>query len=169
VVHRIGVHRVGFSWHWKEELAKLEENLEKLRKLRSEDSLGANRRQSLLRRANGFSTTPSFSIRVERAAMATPGQDLTVTAAVESESPLETVRLRYRHLTQFEDYETVEMTLDSTTGKYPGIIPGSFIVSSWNLIYFVEALPENGNGRLAPDLEQEMPYVIVPVERVVED
>jgi hypothetical protein len=78
---------------------------------------------------------------------------------------LETVRLRYRHLTQFEDYETLEMTVDPETGRYAGIIPGRFIVSDWDLIYFVEAHPKTGNGRMAPDLDQEMPYVIVPVER----
>ena len=33
---KFGVHRVGFHWHWKEELAKLEEGLEKLRKLHQE-------------------------------------------------------------------------------------------------------------------------------------
>ena len=57
------------------------------------------------------------------------------------------------------------MTLDPATGKYTGTIPGSFVVPEWDLIYFVEALPENGNGRMAPDLEQDMPYVIVAVER----
>lgn len=162
---KFGVHRVGFSWHWKEELAKLEEGLEDLRKLPSEDSLDVSARERLLRRASRFSTTPPVSIHIERAASATPGQDLTVTAAVDSESPLEDVRLRYRHLTQFEDYETVTMSLDPTTGKYTGMIPGSFIVSEWDLVYFVEALAENGNGRVAPDLERELPYVIVPVDR----
>ena len=58
-----------------------------------------------------------------------------------------------------------EMTLDPATGKYTGTIPGSFIVPQWDLMYFVEALPVHGPGRKAPDLEHEMPYVIVPVER----
>ena len=77
----------------------------------------------------------------------------------------ERVRLRYRHLMQFEDYETIEMTLDSATGKYAGIIPGSFIVPERDLMYFVEAVAKNGDGRMVPDLEREMPYVIVPVQR----
>ena len=161
---KFGVHRVGFSWHWKEELAKLEEGLEKLRKLSSENRLDADTRQRLLWAAR-LSAAPSLPIHVDHPTSATPGQDLTVTATVETESPLGAVRLRYRHLTQFEDYETIEMTLDPMIGKYTGTIPGSFIVPEWDLIYFVEALPKNGNGRMAPDLEQEMPYVIVSVER----
>ena len=32
-------------------------------------------------------------------------------------------------------------------------------------MYFVEAVAKNGDGRMAPDMEQEMPYVIVPVQR----
>ena len=147
----------------------LDEGLQKLRDLPSEDNLDANTRQRLVRRAVRSTTPPSMVIRVERAASATPGQDLTVSAAVEANSSLEAVHLRYRHLTQFEDYETIEMALDTTTGKYTGIIPGTFIVPEWDLIYFIEALPKNGNGRMVPDLEQEMPYVVVPVERSAED
>ncbi len=162
---KFGVHRVGFSWHWKEELAKLEEGLEKLRKLPSEDSLDADARRRLLRRAARFSAVPSLSIRVDRPTSATPGQDLEVTATAENESPVMAIRLRYRHLTQYEDYKTIKMSLDPATGKYHGTIPGSFIASEWDLIYFVEAFPKNGNGRITPDLEEEMPYVIVPVER----
>jgi hypothetical protein len=162
---KFGVHRVGFPWHWKEELAKLEDGLEALRQLPSDESLDEDVRQRIERREARSSAGPSFSIHVDRAQSATPGRDLTVTAAVDHESELEWIRLRYRHLTQFEDYETTEMTLDSATGKYAGTIPGSFIVPEWDLMYFVEAVAKNGEGRMVPDLEQEMPYVIVPVVR----
>jgi hypothetical protein len=161
---KFGVHRVGFPWHWNEELAKLEEGLEKLRELPSEETLDQDVRERIARRMMS-GPVRSFSINVARAPAARPGQDVTVTATVQSESELEWVRLRYRHLTQFEDYETVEMKLDPATGKYAGTIPGSFVVSKWDLMYFVEAVAKNGEGRTAPDLEQEMPYVIVPVER----
>ena len=57
------------------------------------------------------------------------------------------------------------MTLDQDTGEYAATIPGSFVVSDWDLMYFVEAIAKNGNGRMVPDLEQEMPYVIVSVTR----
>ena len=64
-----------------------------------------------------------------------------------------------------EDYETGDMMLLPTTGKYTATIPGSFITSEWDLMYFVAAVAKNGEGRMAPDMEQEMPYVIVPVQR----
>ena len=47
---KFGVHRVGFPWHWKEELAKLEEGLEKLRELPSEETLDQDVRERIARR-----------------------------------------------------------------------------------------------------------------------
>ncbi len=57
------------------------------------------------------------------------------------------------------------MALDPATGSYWAMIPGSFITPQWDLMYFVESMAENGEGRMAPDWQQEMPYVIVPVTR----
>ncbi len=162
---KFGVQRVGFPRHWKEELPKLEAGLEELRKRPSRDSLTEPERRRLLQHAVKVSEDPPLEICVERVRRAVPGQDLAVTAAVDSETPLRWVHLCYRHLTQFEDYKTTKMSLDPASGKYVGTIPGSCIAPEWDLMYFVEALPENAPGRTAPDLEQAMPYVIVPVTR----
>lgn len=86
-------------------------------------------------------------------------------AKVEDASGVRSVRLRYRRLTQFEDYRTADMMLDPKTGLYTACIPGDFITPKWDLIYFIEAIDHHGNGRNYPDLEVETPYVIVPVER----
>ena len=100
-------------------------------------------------------------VKLERMISATPGKDLNVHALVSDPSGINTVRLRYRHLTQFEDYLTAEMELDPSSGTFRGIIPGEFIVPEWDLIYFVEAVDSLGNGCMIPDLDREMPYVIV--------
>ncbi len=165
---QFGVHRVGFSRHWKEELQKLEAGLERLKELPSQDTLDPATRQRLLQHQQRVSVEPSLVVEVERVRSARPGQDLVVSALVKSPLEIQSVRLRYRHLTQFEDYETVEMAFDRASGRYVGVIPGSFIVPEWDLMYFVEVLPKHGPGRKAPDLEREMPYVIVPVERASE-
>jgi hypothetical protein len=161
---RFGVHRVGFSWHWTEELAKLGEGLKKLRKLPSRASLDRGVRERMLRRVTALPTEP-ISIHVSRPPAAEPGHDLTITATAAGNSGLEWIRLRYRHLTQFEDYKSADMTFDPDSGRFAATIPGSFIVPEWDLMYFVEALSENGDGRTTPDMEREMPYVIVPVKR----
>ena len=96
---------------------------------------------------------------------AVPGRDLWVTAEVSAPEGVKWVRLRYRHVSQFEDYQTAEMVRDSKTGVYRAAIPAAFIDPKWDLMYFVEVVGTNGAGRMYPDLEQEMPYVIVPLKR----
>lgn len=161
---RFGVHRVGFSRHWKEELAELEEGYEALRELPCKARLDAATRNRLLQRIRP-PAAPPLSIRLATAAPATPGEDKVVTAMVEGSPELEWIRLRYRHLTQFEDYRSVDMAWDPELEAYRAAIPGDFIVPRWDVMYFVEAVDEHGRGSKAPDLEEEMPYVIVPVKR----
>jgi hypothetical protein len=96
---------------------------------------------------------------------AEPGRDLRVAARVEDPAGVKSVRLRFRHLTQYEDYQSLDMTLDAATGLYAARIPASFIVPTWDLMFFVEVLDNHGNGRMYPDLEMEMPYVVVSVKR----
>jgi len=97
--------------------------------------------------------------------IAEPGHDFPVSARVEAQSGVKSVRLRYRHMTQTEDYQTAEMSLDSGSGNYTGQIPASFIDKKWDLMYFIETIGNNGGGRMYPDLEVEQPYVIVSVKR----
>jgi len=97
---------------------------------------------------------------------ARPGEDFAVSANITPSSNVKWVRLRYRHLTQFEDYLTTEMTLDSgSTHTFRGRIPAAFIDRKWDLMYFVEVMDSNGRGRMYPDLEKETPYRVVSVQR----
>ncbi len=99
------------------------------------------------------------------AAAAKPGQDLRIAARVTDASGVRSVRLRYRHLTQFEDYQSVEMKLSPKRGQYEASVPGGFIVPQWDLVYFIETMDTKGNGRIYPDLDKETPYVVIPVIR----
>ena len=157
-----GVHRVGFPRHWKEELQNLRHGLEQLAAERREAPPGGA--TPLPRRRLTPDTQPP-SVRLEAVGKARPGQDLRVAARAEDASGVKSMRLRYRHLTQFEDYQSAAMTLDAQTGLYVARIPREFITPKWDLIYFVEAIDRQGNGRNYPDLETAAPYVIVAVER----
>ena len=251
-----GVHRVGFSRHWKEELQKLKQGLEKLQAQREEARLETTdarphivhvpvRRgqpgKPLLVQATIASTTPVTEahvwvrtqagavtsmpmedwgegmyqahvgvragqpdlvyyieavnaaghnrihpyedqqpapiraiisadrqppeLKLERSKLALPFEDLLVTAQVIDAAAVKWARLCYRHVTQFEDYQSVKMRRDPKTGLWSGTIPGDFITPEWDLMYYVQVMDDQGNGRTYPDLETEMPYVIVPVER----
>lgn len=104
-------------------------------------------------------------LSLERAKLALPLEDLRVTAQATDVSAIKRMRLRYRHVTQFEDYRTAGMQFDAKTGLWSGTIPGDFITPQWDLMYYVEVMDDQGNGRMYPDLEVETPYVIVPLER----
>jgi hypothetical protein len=75
------------------------------------------------------------------------------------------MRLRCLHVSQYQDYQTAEMAFDAKTGLYAAAIPAAFIDPKWDLMYFVEAVGKDGAGRMCPDLERDIPYVIVPVKR----
>jgi hypothetical protein len=157
-----GVHRVGFSRHWKEELELLRADFEKLT---AERERAKPRPDAKTVRAPMRGADTALNVRLEPVPAAEPGRDVTVTAKVTAPAGIKWVRLRYRHLTQYEDYQTGDMTLDPRTGLYTGRIPASFIDPKWDLMYFVEAADIKGAGRMYPDLETATPYVIVAVKR----
>ncbi len=112
--------------------------------------------------AIGTSAGPP-SVHVQSAAAASPGQNFTVTADVDSAEDLASVILYYRDLNQRELYTPVPMR--QIGGAWTATIPGMDIVPDWDLMYYVEAIDRLGNGAIGPDLDVETPYVVVPVER----
>jgi hypothetical protein len=154
-----GPHAKGFSRHWEEEYSLLSRDFELLLAERKKASGKKGIPQAL------FAPTPPPVVRLEAASQAEPGQEFLVSAQVNASQGLKRIQLRYRHLTQWEDYETVAMSRDPKSGSYVGRIPGSFVQSQWDLMYFVEVVDQNGMGRIYPDLEVEAPYVVVRVRR----
>ena len=163
-----GVHRVGFPRHWKEELERLRKDQESLLAEKEQakgraQSDASSRARAMLRRTSADGEPPA--VKLEAAGKAKPGMDYVVSARIEDASGVKTVSLRYRHMTQYEDYETADMKRDEKTGRFTAAIPAGFIDPKWDLMYFVEAIDTQGNGRMYPDLEVETPYVVVPVAR----
>jgi hypothetical protein len=90
---------------------------------------------------------------------------LEIAARVNAPEGVKWVRLRYRRVTQYEDYQTAEMTLDAKTGNYTARIPAAFDEPKWDLMYFIEVVDKKGDGRMFPDLEVETPYVVIEGRR----
>jgi hypothetical protein len=158
-----GAHNVGFRRHWKEEYGLVQADLEKL----------LEERQSAKERADAPSTpvvtsdaTPNPPIaELQPVSTATPGRDLVIAARIAAPAGVKWARLRYRHVNQYEDYETAEMTLDAASGLYRGTIPAAFVDPKWDLMCFVEVVDRAGIGRMYPDLDRQTPYVVVAVKR----
>lgn len=156
-----GVHRVGFPRHWKEELPGLRASVQKLVE---ERRTAPDRIAHIPARHAASADHHVPDVELLPVSQARPGQDLEIAVKAEDPSGVKTVRLRYRHLTQFEDYATAEM-IRGADGLYRARIPGDFITAEWDLIYFIEAVDRVGNGGNSPDLEQGPPYRIFGVAR----
>jgi hypothetical protein len=141
-----GAHAVGFSRHWKEEQQLLARNLDQLQAERAKAVARPGAKHYSLHEVGD---APSATLTAK---------GLEISARVEG---AKSVRLRYRHTTQYEDYETEEMTLDTKSGLYVGRIPAEFATPKWSLTYFVEVVDRKGNGRIFPDLDTETPYRVV--------
>ncbi len=98
-------------------------------------------------------------------AAAVPGQDYVVQVKVTAPAGVKWIHLRYRHVNQKEDYQTADMRLDTKNGFYVARVPASFIDPHWDLMYFVEIVDRQGNGRIYPNLEMETPYIVTNVQR----
>jgi len=146
-----------FPRHWREELDKLRTDLDKLIASRPG---GPATTETTIR--SFASAAPLPPVTIDRPSGATPGQDLTIAVRIAPGAAIRSVRLRYRHLTQYEDYAAVEMTAGGD-GAFTARIPASFITNEWDVMYFVEVITADGRGRNYPDLDRETPYVIVPV------
>lgn len=90
---------------------------------------------------------------------------LAVTADVRDPSGVKWVRLRYRSVTQFEDYRTLPMLPTGKKHQYQAVVPGAHVVPEWDFMYFIEVMDNASNGRIHPDLEKETPYVVVRLQR----
>lgn len=153
-----------FPRHWREELQQLQVGFGHLEAARRTASSKSDSR-SIPVTLPALATAPPLAT-LSKPDIATPGQDFVVSATISAESRVKWVRLRYRHLTQLEDYQTADMTPDpGSAHTFTGRIPASFIDASWDLMYFVEVMDANGRGRMYPDLEKETPYVVVSVRR----
>ena len=104
-------------------------------------------------------------IRHNRVKSAAAGKPLTVTAEVRDRSGVKWVRLRYRSVTQFQDYKTLDMIETKKKGQYKVVVSGEDIVAKWDFMYLFEVMDNKGNGKIYPDLEQETPYVMVKLRR----
>ena len=92
------------------------------------------------------------------------GQPLMVRARAEDTSGIRWLRIRYRAVNQYQDFRTLDMQRNAD-GEFVAQVPVSHIDPRYDLMYFIEAMDNAGNGRIYPDLEKQTPYTIVRVAR----
>ena len=93
------------------------------------------------------------------------GSPLRLTARVSDVSGVRWVRLRYRAVSQHQDFRTIAMLPTGKPNEYQVELPLSEIDPRWDFMYLIEAMDNVGNGCIYPDLEKETPYVVVKRDR----
>jgi hypothetical protein len=95
---------------------------------------------------------------------AEPMQPRRIAAEVEDPSEIKWVHLRYRGLSQHQDYQVLNMLPNGNGNQYEATIPGLNIDPHFDLMYMFEVVDNAGNGKIYPDLAKETPYVVVKID-----
>lgn len=159
-----------FPGHWHHEHARLKQGLKKLNEelaafdgnMTSNSAL-ANHIDSLFAKRIS-EKTKAIVAEMDMNQTADIGKDLKVIVHFPDAKNIEKVVLRYRHVSQYEDYMATKMKAKGSNA-YEAVIPGDFIGEKYDLMYFVEVTDKNQNAQMLPDLEDQIPYVIVKVNR----
>lgn len=75
------------------------------------------------------------------------------------------VRLHYRYACQYYDYSVVEMERDGD--HYAAEIPGDYVLTDWDIMYYIEAVDDAGSGNFipVPHPTDSIPYHVIKIER----
>ena len=161
----MGICRMGMCGDWSSDLEQLKKEFQGLTEMQAGlnnkpgQKSGASIKIPVRKQKPGDVTPPEVGLMTNDQAI--PGKPMEITAEVKDPSGMKWVKLRYRHLSQYEDYQTLEMKSGKDGMTYKAEIPGSFIVPQWDLMYFIETMDKAGNGKIYPDFRKETPYVVI--------
>jgi len=162
----MGARRVDLCGHWKNELAALEKGLtgleEQRRDVEPNSATKASPRYTTALKSGDCEPPAVIHQPVTTAPV---GKPITITAEVRDPSGVKWVRLRYRSVTQYEEFQTLPMLATGEKDHYQAVIPVVHVVPTWDLMYLIEVMDNQGNGKIYPDLNKETPYVVIRLLR----
>jgi hypothetical protein len=168
-----GSNKELFPGHWKDEHEILNKELGELRAKR-DTARHSEVDPLLLARIRAFQISSLEAgskdrqppwVELERIESAKSGEVINVSARVWDPSGVQNVVLRYRRVSQFEDYQSAPMVYNNATDSYQAFIPSEYTEGKYDVMYFIEATDNEGNGQMYPDMEIETPYVTVSLKR----
>lgn len=154
------------SGHWKDELGYLEEGLKKLEQQKIDfkaESTSDN--APVYQVAKNDDNGNLFQVDFARIDSVPVGKPLVIWSKVTGLSGVKWVQLRYRSVNQKLDYATIRMISATEKDVYEAVIPAEEINPKFDLMYFIEVIDSEGNGKIYPDLMEETPYVFVKLIR----
>jgi hypothetical protein len=158
----MGARNYDLCGNWSDELVKLEADLANL------NAQCAKAEETAAAQVWNPATEGKFPppvVEHDRIVAAPVGQPLRIVVRSTDPTGVQSLRLRYRHVTQFEDYATLDMQPTGRPDEYAATIPGEFLESKWDVMYFIEAINRAGTGTMWPDFTREPPCVFVKLQR----
>ena len=80
-------------------------------------------------------------------------------------SGIKWIKLSYRSVNQDMDYQTMMMNPTSQNDVFEALIPKEKIDPTWDFMYFIQIMDNDGRGIIYPDLNNEAPYIITRLIR----
>ena len=162
---QILIGRVPLSGHWRDELVSLNNGVEALKKQRAEFKPDSQVKAAPeYKYAVDTGNSKYFKINHDPVKNIPAGQAVTVKIDVSATAGIKWVRLQYRDVNQYKDFEMLPMTsADGLT--FQATVPADKIDTRYNLMYLIEVMDNNGKGFIYPDLNKETPYKIVDFVR----
>lgn len=162
----MGVRGANLCGHWKDELAALEKGLVALEAQRRDLKSGGQSRVAPRYRPVPLNGPDPRPVIVHSPVVAAPaGKPIRITAQATAPGGVKWVRVRYRNINQHQDYQTLVMQPTGQENTFSGDIPLETLKPAWDLMYFIEAIGQEGTGCIYPDLEKETPYIVVRLQR----
>ncbi|MDR2233389.1 MAG: hypothetical protein LBE56_09740 [Tannerella sp.] len=157
--------RLDIRGHWSDELTYLETGLEELVKQRASltsvnDTIKAPEYQASPRSDNNV----LFQVDLDMIEKSPVNKALTIRAKVTGVNGVKWVRLRHRPVNQMIEYKTLRMVPTSVADIFEATIPVQDINPRFDLMYFIEVMDNNGNGKIYPDMNLQTPYVFVKLD-----
>ena len=160
------IGRVPLSGHWKDELTLLERGLERLKEQRANFKTDRTVVQTpVYVAAPATDNSRFFNFSHTPIETSPAGKPVTIRIKVSAPAGVKWVRLQYRAVNQYLDFEMLPMTLTNEKNTFEATIPADKINTVYDLMYLIEMMDNNGRGFIYPDLNKETPYRIVHLER----
>jgi hypothetical protein len=157
---------VELTGHWKDELILLEKDLANLEKqLDAAKTTRPLKPAPLYKPAVDADNGKYFIINHKPVLSAPAGEAITINVKVSAPAGVKWVRLQYRNVNQYEDFNMLPMMPTGIKDTYSVMVPASEINPNWDFMYLIEVMNKKGRGFIYPDLNKETPYIVTKLVR----
>jgi len=163
---QMGVSVADLCGHWKDELGKLEDGLQKLQQQRQHADPGA-----MTVKAPAYKIPPTlpfdalFKVELLTPDEAIANQSVNIRLKASAPRGIKWIRLFYRAVNQQLEYKDLPLEPDTTPGEFKAVIPVTDIDTTYDLMYYIALMDKGGHGKIFPDLNKETPYKIIHLIR----